>query len=449
MKRISCVVVLAMLATASASPARQYSCQLGTQICNKLSNGTADPNCPKIPISLFVANGGPANGELGWLNNGTQCGININTKKSCGDKLGNSCCNCDVNNEPPCDIDPDFPGCFPYPTNPCGVGGAEDNPCLDSAPVPAPPSSVATRLTSLQQAMPSNAEQALSALAGVKSMHLIAKATLTQHDAKAGTLPQRSVADFEYWESGNAYRMHSTLDASAGFVDIPELAYTGHYLQMLTGSAADNSVLNVRAGDDRTTVFPLDNPLFLAFSYLSPEDSESCPGCQLRLADLRYLMAVRTGTHSLAPASRVAASNQEEVTFPGGRSYGEGHPSTSYHLTLDTNSRVVSIKNVDAAGHLLRQVDLADFQRVDGLGVELPRSVTFSQTNEGESTPWLVAQYEISTIEVNTKIPASTYDLVSLPRVHKIWDSDLNRFVKYQPNATDAACPQGKMADPK
>jgi hypothetical protein len=382
MKTTSCVVVLAVLVTASASPARQNSCQLGTQVCNKLSNGTADPNCPKIPISLFVANGGAANG------------------------------------------------------------------CLEGTPVPAPPSFVATRLTSLQQAMPGNAEQALSALAGVKSIHLIAKATLTQHDAKAGTPPQRSVADFEYWESGRAYRMHSTLDASAGFVDIPELAFTGHYLQMLTGSAADNSVLNVHAGDERTTVFPLDNPLFLAFSYLGPEDSESCPGCQLRLADLRYLMAVRTITHSLAPAGRVEAS-KVEVTFPGGRSYGEGHPSTSYHLTLDTNSRVVSIKNVDAAGQLLRQVDLADFQRVDGLGVELPRTVTFSQTNEGEATPWLVAQYEISTIEVNAKIPASTYDLVSLPRVHRIWDSDLNRFVKYERSAADAACPQVKMTDPK
>ena len=448
MKRISCVVILAMLVTASASLARQNSCQLGTQVCNKLSNGTADPNCPKIPISLFVANGGAANGEFGWLNNGTQCGINLNTKKSCGDKLGNSCRNCEVNNQPPCDIDPDFPGCFPFPgPTPCGPEGAEANPCLDSAPVPAPPSFVATRLTSFQQTMPGNAEQILSALAGVKSIHLIAKATLTQHDAKAGTPPQRSVADFEYWESGSAYRMHSTLDASAGFVDIPDLAFTGHYLQMLTGSAPANSVLNVHKGDDRTTAFPLDNPLFLAFSYLSPEDSESCPGCQLRLADLRYLMAVRTATHSLAPAE---ASNHEEVTSPGGRSYGEGHPSTSYHLTLDTNSRVVSIKNVDAAGHLLHQVDLADFQRVDGLGVELPRTVTFSQTNEGEATPWLVAQYEISTIDVNAKIPASTYDLVSLPRVHRVWDSDLNRFVKYEPSAADAVtCPQGKMTDPK
>jgi hypothetical protein len=193
---------------------------------------------------------------------------------------------------------------------------------------------------------------------------------------------------------------------------------------------------------------PLENPLFLPFSYLSPEDADSCPGCDLRLADLGYLARLRaTVAETSGRGGVISATGDAALVVPGGRSYREGHPPTSYRLAIAGNGRVVSIKQVDAAGHLLRQIDLADFRAVEGLDVELPRSVTLSKSNVGEASPWLVVRYVIGTFEVNKPIPASTYDLMSLPRVHKIWDSDLSAYVKHERVPGDAVCP--KSASPR
>jgi hypothetical protein len=436
---------IAAVAMFAAGPAAvgQLTCNLPGLICSSLPNGKMDTNCPKIPTSLAIANGGATLG-VGWYNNGTQCGINLTTKKPCGSNLSTGCCNCESTGfQPPCDIDPDFPGCIP-PIGPIGFDPpCGDDPCDDGGKLPIasiPLPTVATRLGSMvQQVLPPSAESTLNALLGLKSVHFVASVSVTMRDSTvAQASPARSTAEYEYWESGPSYRIRNTLDPKAGLVDIPELAFDGRYHQVLLGSAAANAALAVRRGDERTATTPLENPLFLALAYLSPEDADSCPGCELRLADLQYLARLRAG---LAESSAAATSGQAPVV-PGGRSYGEGHPSTSHRLALDTNGRIVSIRDVDAAGNLLRQIDLADFRTVAGLGVELPRTVTLSKSNVGEASPSVVARYEIGTLEVNKTIPASTFSLISLPRVHKIWNSDFNVFMKYEQVPGDAVCPK-------
>jgi hypothetical protein len=429
------------------------TCNLPGPVCNFLSAGVPDPECPKLPTTLPITNGGVTNGP-GFYNNGTPCGVNTSTKKTCGANLGLDACNAEsVGYGWPCDIDPDYPLCLGGGT---GGGPCDDSPsgdCSDGASPPVmirPAAAVVTRLEGIGlQALQPSTENALNALGGLRSLHLVASAVVTMRDpAAANATPMRWAADYEYWESGRAYRIRNTLDPKAGLVDVPEWAFDGRYLQTLLGSAEANSALSVRRGDERATMVPLENPLFLALAFLSPEDADSCPACELRLADLGYLARLRATVADTSGRRGVAAATSDPaLVVPAGRSYNEGHPSTSHQLTQDANGRVVSIKQVDAAGHLLRQIDLADFRTAEGLGVELPRTVTVSKSNVGEGLPWLVVRYEIGTIEVNKSIPAATYNLMSLARVHKIWDSDLNVYVKHERVAGDAVCP--KNADPK
>jgi hypothetical protein len=434
-------VIAPLLAVGPTVAAEQLSCNLPGLICNTLSNGKMDTNCPKIPTSLPIANGGAAP-DLGWYNNGTQCGVNLETKKPCGSNLSTECCNCSSTGfQPPCDIDPNFPGCGVLDPGPIGFDPpCGDQPCDDAVKPPMPAPAVASRLNSMvQQRLPPNADSTLSALAGLKSVHFVASVAVdlrTPITSKATHV--RPTADYEYWDSGQSYRIHNTLDPKAGLVDIPELAFDGNYRQVLLGSADANSVLAVQRGDDRTATTPLENPLFLALAYLSPEDAESCPGCELRLADLQYLARLRAGSTD----SPAAVTSAQGPVLPGGRSYREGHPSTSHRLTLDATGRVVSIKDFDAAGNLLRQIDLADFRAVEGLSTALPRTVTLSKSSPGEASPSMFIRYVIGVFEINKSFPSSTYQLASLPRVHKIWSSDLNTFTKLEQVPGDAICPK-------
>lgn len=440
--------------TAAIGQAPPVTCNFQGVVCNFLPSGAPDPDCPKLPTTYPIANGGVTNGP-GYYNNGTPCGWNVKTKKACGANLGLDTCNAESTgpgNGWPCDLDPDYPLCLGGGGgNPCG--GSPSGDCSDGALPPvlaSPAAAVATRLDGMALlTLPPGAENTLKALGTLRSVHVVASAAVTMRDPATAQAPRvQSAAEYEYWEAGRAYRIRNTLDPKVGLVDIPEWAFDGRFHQMLLGSAAANSALSVRRGDERSTTVPLENPLFLALAYLSPEDADSCPGCELRLADLAYLVRLRaTVAESSGRGSMIAATSDAALAVAGGRSYGEGHPSTSHRLTLDANGRVVSIKQVDAAGQLLRQMDLADFRLVEGLGVELPRTVTLSKSNAGEGSPWLVIKYEIGTLEVNTPIPASTYNLMSQTRVHKIWDADLGAYVKHERVPGDAVCP--KSASPK
>jgi hypothetical protein len=447
--RLMAFAVFAVFMFFSGSPVvGQYNCNLSGLVCKHLSNGLPDSSCPKADTSLPIANGGSAGYNLGWYDNGTQCGIDIHTFTPCGDKLGFSCCNCDSYFYGwPCDLDPAYPGC----EDSGGGGGClrgTNNKCAYGAvPIAAstPAAQVVGRLNSIaQQALPPTAEQMLSALAQLSSVHLVARASVTMRNpAAAHATPARSTADYEYWESGSSYRIRNTLDPKFGLVDVPEWAFDGTRHQILLGAAAANSVLSVHRGDERATFFPLENPLFLTLSYLSLADAESCVLCELRLADLQYLAGLRAG--ALEPstfASPAETASGEGLVLAGGRSYESGHQLTHHRVALDVKGHVISIQTVDEAGHVLRKVDLADFRPVAGLDVELPRAVTLSKSSGGDVSPWFVVRYEIGTLEINQPIPRSTFNLITQPQVHKVWDSDFNTFVKYEQVPGDAICPK-------
>src|ERR1700720_1572038 len=448
MKSSVCVIAIAIAScfVMSNPAAGQSSCQLPGLACNFV-NGVPDRNCPKAPTSLAIANGGSAGYNSGWVPNASQCGIDLTTRKPCGAKLSTECCNCDVGIgfPDPCDGDPTYPDCGGGGGDP--YWGALGNDCGDSvgpkllATLAAP---VADRLGGMvQQTLPPTAEHMLNELAQLRSIHLIASASVSMRDpAVAHAAPVRSTASYEYWESGSSYRISNTLDPKFGLVDVPEWAFDGKHHQMLMGAAAANSVLGVHRGDERSTFVPLENPLALTLDYLSLEDAESCVACELRLADLHYLAGLRAGLPERpASSSSTEAAGGEGLVLRGGRSYDSGHPVTNHQVALDTKGRIISIKDVDAAGHLLRQIELADFRPVAGLDVELPRAVTLSKSTAGDTAPWFVVKYEIGTLEVNQTIPRSTYNLISQPRVHKVWDSDLNRFMKYEQVPGDVVCP--------
>jgi hypothetical protein len=442
---LTTAVVVAALAVVGRSPAagqQKPTCNIQGFVCNYLKSGAPDPNCIKLPTSLAIANGGDAGNNPGWSANGSACGYNYDTKETCGDNLSQGCCNCD-NSGPSSDPCADFPdlcnGADPGTGgggDPCGGDISDDRGCADGV-MSTPSAAVAARLLAVSQVpLASGVVQLLDAFAQVRSIHLVASASLSiGGSGRAGVVPVQSTAGYEYWESGGAYRIHTTVDPALGLVDIPEVAFNGRHHQMMLGTAPVNAVLSVRAGDDRSVPAPLDNPLFLALAFLSPTDSESCPGCELRLSDLRYLARLR--------AAVPKAAQRENGTVPGGRGYRPGHPAVSHQIELDAGGHVVSIQDLDAAGNRLRQIDLADFQPVAGTSLVLPRSITLTE-NASSGAARLVVSYRISSLEANQRIAPSTFNLARLSTARKIWSSDLNTYLKYEHVPGETVCSKSR-----
>jgi hypothetical protein len=229
----------------------------------------------------------------------------ITKQGTSGDSSGPITCN---------PFDPSGDCCDPFFVD-CGGGGGGDpcwgalgNDCAISAPSQPLHSVKAAeaRLRSLPtHSMPLSAKLLMQQLARLGSVHMKSRVLMWEAEGE-GKAPRTSITEYEYWESGARYRIHTYVDPKMGFLDITDLAFDGSQYQQLQRMGQD-LFLAKGSDDERMIPLPIDNPLFLPLAFLSPQDEQKCALCELRLSDLRLLAQLQTAQP--LPATAVPGSS--------------------------------------------------------------------------------------------------------------------------------------------
>ena len=265
---------------------------------------------------------------------------------------------------------------------------------------------VAQQLESLARSpLPPHVAKAVEALGAAPSLHLRARITVTS-DSTAN----RPVAGvYEYWEKGDKYRMHFGIDAPEA--SVPDIAYDGHHYQIVL---AKHSQLAIEPTDDRFVPSGIPNPLFLR---LQPLDvaTVDCPGCALRLSDLRALRDLR---HAAAlgvssPAPQESLGSNAEITLTA-----SGDPATA--VWSREHDGVVRVE----------RAEFSDYRAVEGQGFDMPRRIKFSRTvKTADSLYHLTIEYQIDDLEVGSDIDDAVFTL-DRSGFESIWSGDLHQFIK-------------------
>jgi hypothetical protein len=182
--------------------------------------------------------------------------------------------------------------------------------------------------------------------------------------------------------------MHFGLESQK--VQLSEIAYDGHRYH----------------ADERNMDLEIPNPLFLLLEPLNLVLPD-CPFCELRLSDLRSLWALhQTGMPEKSLSVPMDTSGfGSEVTLTA-----TGSPATS----------VLSKREVG----LVERSEFSEYRSLQGMSVDLPRSVNFLRTVEQEgSTVRIAAQYQIDELEIDRPIDDAVFTLDRSPYA-SIWEND-------------------------
>jgi hypothetical protein len=133
------------------------------------------------------------------------------------------------------------------------------------------------------QTQAQDVRSALSFYDAVVSVHLEADFEIVR-DGVEGQ------GQFKYWEDGERYRIICSTDPSLGLMGDVEYAYDGSTFRSLQ---REIDTLTISANDSAQVPTAVPNPFFLPVGYLSRDD-DTCPGCALRLRDLKNDPKVRS-----------------------------------------------------------------------------------------------------------------------------------------------------------
>lgn len=426
-------------------------CKVPTAFCSYQSNGLPNLNCVKNGTSLMVPNGAldPTGNYGGEYNDGTACGTDKNTHKPCGDYISRQGTCGDSSGPITCNpFDPTGDCCDPSMVD-CGGGGgigpcegALGNDCGDSASIEPLHSVKAAeaRMRALPtEGMPLSAKRLMQQLAHLASVHIKSRVLMweAEEDGKAS---RTSITEYEYWESGTRYRIHTYVDPKMGFLDFEDLAFDGSHYQQLQRMGQDLFLIK-SSDDERMIPVPIDNPLFLPLAFLSPQDEQKCALCELRLSDL-HLLAQLTAQSSptiVAPGSSEATKDVQKWAYEiaGGRSFGQ---DTVYRVALDAAGRLIRhIQLVTKAGAVLTDITLDKYSEVEGSGIEFPRRIEVKRSVDQGAKPWLILRYVVDHVEVNKPLDAATF-VIPEAAVALVWDGDLRRYTKRALISSEGLC---------
>jgi hypothetical protein len=295
---------------------------------------------------------------------------------------------------------------------PVGKGGRLGEPAKLEAASPinepakslGPPPEIVTQhlRTIAKQRLAPHVEKAVEALGTVSSLHLRARITVTSKDT--GNLPV--AGDFEYWEQGGKYRIHMGIDVAEAMVS--ELAYDGRQFQLVLPKGTP--LLSVARADERMVPLGIPNPFFLVLQPLSVTTPE-CPGCVLRLSDLRTLRSLRQA----AGATEPGVSRTDD---------------SSFKVTLAASGDPAAIELTQGAGEVVERADLSDYREVEGVGIDMPRAVSFHRTVKTDDSVLHVAiTYRIDELQLGSDIDSSVFTL-DRSAYKRVWDGDRKVFLK-------------------
>lgn len=294
-----------------------------------------------------------------------------------------------------------------------------------------PPQAASERLSeAASESLPPMVDQLLRGLAALSSIHLKAR-VVAQTIAGEGRPAATDLTEYEYWESGRRYRIHAYLNPTMGLGEIPEVAFDGTHHQMVLQAGLERT-LSITGQDVRMVPIGIPNPLSLSLAFLSPDDQDRCPLCELRLADLVPLAAKRSAKPGKSGAPMIAGS----LSVRGGCIYDAG---SRFELSLDGAGRVATIRQLTESGREINVVALSDYRRVGATTIELPRVIDFQRSDPQAKAPWLVVRYIVDRMEVNQPLDDSAF-VISRDTVSKVWDSDAASWRKYSGFDTAGFC---------
>jgi hypothetical protein len=432
-RHVLCVASGVSLFCLVTSASAQITCQSTRQICQYRSDGiTPDTNCPKLPTTLLITDGNTT-ADVGYYNDGTSCGVDLSTKKPCGNKLGTTLCGYSAGPDPFVDIP--APGGTEY----CDPSGELDWDCIDMqfTSVPVAPEFQGAVREHVQGLLPALADRPfmreLLQTAGTwSSLHVKARVAVSVPKNAAGT-PATSLAQYEYWEQGDRYHVRSDVDPVLGFVDIPEIAYDGRFYQVVIGS--HHPLLSLGTRDNRMVPLVLNDPFLQQFAFMSPNDATRCPGCELRLNDLHEAVAK-------LPKAQAGVTTPDPLVLviPGGEiAWGgpERRQTVQHHLQFDRQHRITRITSMTDDRRLVSTSDLSDWSTSGR--VDFPRKVVVRRFDSEHGEPFATIVYAVDEVEVNRQLPDSAF---RIPRrlFKKIWNADSGHWFRYEDMSTAGLC---------
>lgn len=243
------------------------------------------------------------------------------------------------------------------------------------------------------------------ALVGMGSLHVRASVEL-MIDGPSGV--SNGVGFFEYWESGDRYRIDSTADPGLGFARGTSIAYDGARLSYYDSA---QNLLSYSAGDTRNNPTSLPNPVFFMLDVLDRRSEDGCDNCRLRLADIDGRWRDASDSMFLGPDGAIEAV----------RYALSGHQVVHRIRMSPDGLRVVSVeRNGDRQGDRV----LIEFGGHDAAG--LPRDVMVTSETEAGT---LRASFTIEALEPAVGVDDRVFT-IDTADVKTIWDSATDTFIK-------------------
>jgi hypothetical protein len=276
-------------------------------------------------------------------------------------------------------------------------------------------------------------ERWLAAFAALRSVHLRARVLVTPTSAARPQGIGVSPASYEYWGEGGLYHILAPIDPRLGQSQVMEQAFDGGSSQLVMQMGLVK-LLNLAAVDNPSSFVAMRNPLFLPIWFLTPEDSDLCPLCELRIGDLAQVQAARRSHAGDAATTRQAP---QTAAFAGGHASSQ---NVQFNARFDAEGRVVEIERRLADGTLLDTLTLTNYRAVPGLAVEFPQQLVLAR-NDRQGAPRMTFAYTIDELEANPVLAPGAFT-IARQSMDKIWDSDGRVWIKAGLQTSYGLCKQ-------
>lgn len=277
-----------------------------------------------------------------------------------------------------------------------------------------------------KQAAPLRALQ--SQMAKIQSVHLrVSSRILILRPESSGQPETAGNGSFEYWAAGEKFRISSKSDPSLQFMQDMEWAFNGQIFQILDHSM---KLLSLRKGNLSPIATALPNPFFFAVEYLSRE-GDSCPGCTLKLGDLRDadLWNARLASAVVSTVPGVGGSPAIDITA---ESLGGQAQKYRVHLgTTEFGTLPVRVDPLDSAGQPSGLIEISSYRQIvtGGDTFHIPDKVVFVAWDPSANEASLRAFFQIEELSINQLLDAAVFEIPK-SAASRVFDEDAGAFLK-------------------
>ncbi len=283
--------------------------------------------------------------------------------------------------------------------------------------------------TEPKQAAPLRALQAQ--MAKIQSIHLrVSSRILILRPDNVAQPETAGSGSFEYWADGKKFRISSKSDASLPFMQDMDWAFNGQSLQILDQGM---KLLSIRRGDLSAIPTALPNPFFFAVEFLSRQ-GDACPGCTLKLEDLRdaELWNARLASAEVSSVPGVGGFPALDIT---GESVGGQAQKYRIHLgTTEFGLLPMRVDPLDQAGQPSGMIEISSYRQVVAGGdtFHIPDKVVFVAWDSVANEAGLRAFFQIEELSINQTLDAAVFEIPKSAAL-RVFDEDAKAFVKPTP----------------